>query len=143
MPSNDTILILRLKAVFFYLTQNFWRKIQELGLKTKYQNDPSFSLQTRMIPAFAFATPTDIPDLALYFESTYIRRHMPNCSVVIPSTFSLDMWDYHMMVHQGLPRTTNAVEGWHRSFSAHISCHHPSIWTFLNVLKKEEGLVEV
>ena len=148
----------QVKGCFFHLTQNFWRKIQELGLKTKYQNDPSFALQTRMIPALAFATPTDIPDLfhqlfaqlpsdaydlALYFESTYIGRHMPNSSVVIPSTFSLDMWNYHMTVHQGLPRTTNAVEGWHRSFSAHVSCHHPSIWTFLNVLKKEQGLVEI
>ena len=68
---------------------------------------------------------------------------MPNNSVVIPSTFSLDMWNYHMMVQQGLPRTTNVVEGWHKSFSAHVSCHHPSIWTFLNVLKEEQGLVEV
>ena len=93
----------QVKGCFFHLTQSFWRKIQELGLKTKYQNDPSFALQTRMIPALAFATPTDIPDLfhqlfvqlpsdaydlALYFESTYIGRHMSNSSVVIPSTFS-------------------------------------------------------
>ena len=59
-----------------------------------------------MIPALAFATPTDIPDLfhqlfvqlpsdairrALYLESTYIGRHMPNSYVVITSAFSLDM----------------------------------------------------
>ena len=80
--------------MFFHLTQNVWRKIQELGLKKKYQQDPSFALQIRMIPALAFVTSTEVPelfnqlfmelpptdayDLALYFESTYIGRH-PDC----------------------------------------------------------------
>ena len=40
------------------------------------------------------------------------------------------------MVHYGLPRTTNSVEAWHRSFATHIACHHPS-------KKKVQGLIEV
>ena len=82
----------QVKGCFFHLTQNVWRKIQELGLKKKYQQDSSFALQIRKIPALAFATSTDVPelfnqlfmelptdayDLALYFESTYIGRHIP------------------------------------------------------------------
>ena len=81
----------QVKGCFFHLTQNMWRKIQDLGLKTRYQQDSSFALQVRMIPSLAFATPTDVPhlfselfatlppetyDLALYFERTYIGRHM-------------------------------------------------------------------
>ena len=53
----------QIKGCFFHLTQNLWRKIQELGLKARYQQDPSFALQVRMIPSLAFATPTDVPDL--------------------------------------------------------------------------------
>ena len=45
----------QVKGCFFHLTQNVWRKIQELGLKKIDQQDPSFALQIRMIPAFAFA----------------------------------------------------------------------------------------
>ena len=52
------------------------------------------------------------------------------------------MWNQHFMVRTGLPRTTNAVEAWHRSFGCHMSCHHPSMWRLLNKLK-EQGLVEV
>ena len=47
------------------------------------------------------------------------------------------------MVQHGLPRTNNAVEAWHRSFACHMSCHHPSVWRFLTMLKREQGLVEV
>ena len=87
--------------------------------------------------------PIEAYDLALYFESTYICRHLTDTPIVIPSIFSLELWNNHFMVHFGLPRTTNVVEAWHRSFSTHMSCHHPSLWKFLSVLKKEQGLTEV
>ena len=110
MPSSDAILILRLKVVFFHLTENFGARFRNLGSKQNIKMILVL-LATRMIPALAFATPTYIPylfhqlfaqlpsdayDLALYFESTYIGRHMANSPMVIPSTFSLDMWNYHV-----------------------------------------------
>ena len=148
----------QIKGCFFHLTQNLWRKIQELGLKARYQQDPSFALQVRLIPSLAFATPTDVPDLfshlfatlppesydlALYFERTYIGRHMNNSPIVVPPLFPVKMWNNHFMVHHSLPRTTNSVEAWHRSFTSHMACHHPSIWKFVEVLKKEQDLVEI
>ena len=144
------------KGCFFHLCQNVWRKIQQFGLATRYKQDKEFAIRVRMLPSLAFATPTDIPelfnqlfidlppeayDLALYFESTYIGRHTANSALMSPPLFPLQMWNQHFMVQNGLPRTTNAVEAWHRSFGCHISCHHPSIWKFLDKLKKEQGLV--
>ena len=79
----------------------------------------------------------------MYFEKTYIGRHMTNSPFVFPPLFPIEVWNNHLMVHQGLPRTTNTIEAWHRSFSSHMSCFHPSIWKFLDVLKKEQDLVEV
>ena len=146
------------KGCFFHLCQNVWRKVQQLGLATRYKQDSEFALKVRMLPSLAFATPTDIPelfnqlfmelpletyDLALYFESTYIGRQIANSTLTIPPLFSLKMWNHHFMVRFGLPRTTNAVEAWHRSFGCHMSCHHPSMWRFLDKLKKEQSLVEV
>ena len=76
------------------------------------------------VTSTSIATPTDIPelfnqlfielpieayDLALYFESTYIGRHLTDIPIVIPSTFSLELWKNHCMVHFGLPRTTIVV----------------------------------
>ena len=83
-----------------------------------------------MIPSLAFATPTDVPhlfselfatlppetyDLALYFERTYIGRHMINSPIVVPPLFPIEMWNNHFMVQHSLPRTTNSIEAWHRS----------------------------
>ena len=51
--------------------------------------------------------------------------------------------DYHFDTAYGLPRTTNTVEAWHRSFDATVGCHHPNIWKFISALKREQGLVEV
>ena len=134
----------QIKGCFFHLTQNIWRKVQEFGLQKKYQEDPIFALQIRMIPALAFAPQSDVPELfnqlmmqlptESYFESTYIGRRLDNSSIVLPSLFPLEMWNNQHSVQQGLPRTKNAIEAWHRSFSCLVLCNHPSIWLFLEKL---------
>ena len=124
-----------------------------IRITKKYQEDPIFALQIRMIPALAFAPQSDVPELfnqlmmqlptEAYFESTYIGRRLDNSSIVLPSLFPLEMWNNQHSVQQGLPRTKNAIEAWHRSFSCLVLCNHPSIWLFLEKLKKEQGLVEI
>ena len=42
-----------------------------------------------------------------------------------------------------LPRTNNAVEGWHRGFQVHVSACHPVFWKLLEVLQKEGTVVRV
>ena len=42
-----------------------------------------------------------------------------------------------------IPRTNNAVEGWHRAFLQQVSSHHPTIWKFLDALKREQDLQEI
>lgn len=39
---------------FFHLCQSIYRKIQNIGLSTKYANDPEFNLLARHLPAMAF-----------------------------------------------------------------------------------------
>ncbi|XP_029341812.1 uncharacterized protein LOC115033426 [Acyrthosiphon pisum] len=39
---------------FFHLCQSIYRKIQNIGLSTKYANDPEFNLFARHLPAMAF-----------------------------------------------------------------------------------------
>ena len=51
------------KGCFFHLTQNFWRKIQEIGLQADYVHDEDLALRLRMLPALAFASPFDVPEL--------------------------------------------------------------------------------
>ena len=145
------------KGCFFHLTQNVWRKIQEVGLQADYIQDEYLTLRLRMLPALAFASPFDVPELfpqvieqlnipeatelALYFEQTYVGRTLPGGGQVNP-LFPIEMWNHHHEVPIGIPRTTNAIEPWHRSYNATIGCHHPNIWKFIIALKREKGLVE-
>ena len=108
--------------------------------------DEDLALRLRMLPALAFASPFDVPELfpqvieqvnipeatelALYFEQTYVGRTLPGGGQVNP-LFPIEMWNHHHEAPIGIPRTTNAIEAWHRSYNATIGCHHPNIWKSL------------
>lgn len=44
---------------------------------------------------------------------------------------------------EDLPCNSNFLGGWHNPIQANISCHHPSILKFLNVLRREQAVNEV
>lgn len=44
---------------------------------------------------------------------------------------------------QGLPKTNNSIEGWHRGFQYQISAEHPNIWKFVSAIKREQSLAEL
>ena len=147
-----------MKGCFFHLTQNICRKVQSEGLQNEYQQNPDFALQVKLLSALAFAPPFDVQTLfpvvvqnlpmpvteglVLYFERTYIGRTLPGGAFQQP-IFSIAMWNYHLEALAGYPRTTNAVEAWHRSFNSTVGCHNPTIWKFIQALKLEQGIVEV
>lgn len=147
-----------ISGCFFHLSSNVWKKIQSIGLQDHYNNDAEFALHLRMICALAFLPPDDVINvferltdliqdqygeeanlLIDYFESTYIGRFRRNAPRAAPM-FQLRMWNMFHRTHQEMPRTNNHVEGWHRRFQGLCMCHHPSLWKFLEVLKKEESL---
>ncbi|KAI6650142.1 hypothetical protein LOD99_6059 [Oopsacas minuta] len=142
------------KCCFFHQTQNTWRHVQ-----SDCTHNRELAMRPLKIPTLEFARPADVPDLfeqvsmdlpltseigelVDYFERTYIGRTLATGHHVA-ATFPIGLWNYHFSTPFGLPRTTNAVEAWHRSFNATVGCHHPTIWKFLLALKREQGLVEV
>ena len=146
------------RCCFFHLTQNIWRKVQPAGMQADFNHDEELAMRIRQLPALAFASPSDVPhlfaavvqqlpmpqatELVLYFERSYIGRTLPGGTHQAP-LFPIYLWNFHMDTPFGPPRTTNAVEAWHRNFNATVGCHHPSIWKFITALKREQGLVEV
>ncbi|KAI6651155.1 hypothetical protein LOD99_5506 [Oopsacas minuta] len=147
------------KCCLFHLTQNIWRHVQSVGMQSAYTHDEELAMRIRRIPALAFARPADVPvlfdqvamDLPLtpeigelvdYFERTYIGRTVAS-GYHVAATYPIHLWNNHIGTPLGLPRTTNAVEAWHRSFNATVGCHHPTIWKFILSLKREQSLVEV
>ena len=68
-----------------------------------------------------------------YFERTWISED----ALFPPAT-----WNQHEAVLLGLPRTTNAAEAWHKSFSSHMGVNKPTLWTFLDTIRDQQVLTE-
>ena len=107
-----------------------------------------------MIPAVAFVPieqvgeavdhlqeylPDEAQPILAYFEANYIGRPRADGGRRNP-LFPIEMWSMHQRTIDGLPRTNNHVEGWHRRFQADVGAHHPNFWRFLTVLRREEAL---
>lgn len=48
------------------------------------------------------------------------------------------MWNCHETGLDKLPRTNNAVEGWHSGFNAMVKAN-PLLWSFITQLKTEQS----
>ena len=136
----------------FHLAQSIFRNVQQLGLGNLYQNDLAFRTNIKMISALAFVPVAnvirDFCSLAVqcglaeqpvldYFENTYIGQ--PQRARRNDPIFSPNLWNINSRVIQGLPRTTNAVEGWHNKFNRSLCVTHPSIWKIIYALQKDSA----
>ena len=52
------------------------------------------------------------------------------------------LWNMRLRVADGLPRTNNSVEGWHRAFQSSVSCHHPNIYKHIEHIQAEQDHTE-
>ena len=55
-----------------------------------------------------------------------------------PALFNPWMWNLHENVFACLPRSSYLAEGWHNRFRCLTGCTNPTIWCFIDVLKKEQ-----
>ena len=127
-----------IQGCFYHLSQAIYRKVQSIGLQQEYQTNVDLSLKIRMLAALAFVPVDDIvesfehlaasmPDetqpITDYFEDTYIGRRQRHGRRQPP--FAHTMWSVHNRVEEGLPRTNNHVEGWHRRMQSNVGAYHP------------------
>ena len=147
----------RIQGCFYHLSQAIYRKVQSTGLQQEYQTNEDLNIKIRMLAALAFvpvheivesfehladSMPAEAQPITAYFEDTYIGRQQRR-GHRCPSPFTHDMWSVHNRVEQGLPRTNNHVEGWHRRMQSNVGAYHPNIWHFLDVLRREQSLNQV
>ena len=71
---SQYFLTTKVQGCFFHPCQNIWRKVQKLGLAARYMQDVEFAMKVRMLPALAFATPTDIPEILIAFSCNYLWK---------------------------------------------------------------------
>ena len=132
--------------------------MNEIGLKTYYENFPEFNLALRMLPAVSHVRPahvkaslelvieeiTDVierkqleesvvekmDELAIHFKSTNIENPIANKKLSVP----IEMSNQYDAAGEGVARTTKSVEGWHYGLQAYFSGSTPNIWLLLQII---------
>lgn len=153
---------------FFHICQCIYRQIQALGLQSIYGDDETFAQYMRCLPALAFvpaeevfkryeevkelpffkeklngktAVDVGVQKLLAYFEKTWVG-HFAHNKYVAP-LFPIQLWNVYSLTLAFFPRTNNAVEAWHNAITILFGVHHPSIFNFIEGIKKEQDNSEI
>ena len=145
---------------YFHLCQSMYRRIIAEGLQTAYtdKNNTEVRTKTHMLLALAFVPVEDVentfeelretmPDSMInvvdYFELNYIHgRQRRNGRGSAPPRFPLSLWNQREATITGQHRTNNVSEGWHHRFALMVGKSHPSLFSLLSVLQKEQHDVD-
>lgn len=146
------------KGCQFHLSQAVLRKVGQLGLKDRFQNDVDFNLLVKSLTALSFVPEDEVLDrfqeladafpdddnsqeLLVYFEATYIRgRDLGRNRGHAPARYPPEMWNHSIDALGCAPKTTNAVEGFHTALDSLFLCDHPSMWKLLEGLRKDMAI---
>ena len=144
------------QGCFFHFSQSIWRKTQDVGLAALYVQDPEVRKRVKSLLSLAFLRPAEVAstfdeifdeynddprldELFGYFEATYVGRK-PNRGPRRRPRYSIESWSVRARTLQGIPRTNNKVEGFHRGLQSMFDGPKPTMWRFLTGLKKEHSL---
>lgn len=147
-----------IKGCFFHFCKALYRKIQE-KYQTRYACDTNFMHSCKMVMALAYAPPgemrilydslvksegfphDDLADFLTYFEETWLGYKKNRNRTIVKPRFSTELWNIFERTIENLPRTNNAVEGWHGAFNSETE-PHAHIYKFISKIKMEQGLQE-
>ncbi|XP_058799990.1 uncharacterized protein LOC131669250 [Phymastichus coffea] len=149
-----------IRLCFFHLRQSIYRKIQSEGLQQQYgdPNDNSIREAAHSMCALAYVPPDNVPEIfdlfqnempeefipiATYFEINYVRGiRAIGRRKAVRVRYAPALWNQYNSVLQGVARTNNASEGWHNRFQILVGRRHPSLYSFLTEIQKEQADVE-
>ena len=94
--------------------------------------------------------PDNLTGVVDYFDATYVSgtsRGIPcrngNMRMRhVPPRFPPSVWNVHEATLAGVDRTNNVCESWNNSFRHLVGHTHPSLWTVIGSLQKDNSNVE-
>ena len=117
---------IRLSRYLFHLAQNIHRKIRSLGIAVIYSQDENVQLfpfvkKEKLEGLFMFLKsrdgfPKELDPLYGYFFDNYIGTVNQQRAGVV--NFPNQIWNCIHNMLEDLPRTNNAIEGWHSAFDS-------------------------
>ncbi|CAF1113399.1 unnamed protein product, partial [Brachionus calyciflorus] len=146
---------------FFHFKKSIWRHIQADGLVVDYcdlsNENNLIRLYCKLIACLAFVPPEDVIEAFVvikkqapiklnkiykYFEDNYIGgKGRGKSQIRREPRFSIDLWNCFSRTKDGLPRTTNNLEGWHNALQSSIRTH-PHLLSLIDTIKQEQSNTE-
>lgn len=130
-----------IKGCFFCLIQHLRKHLSEVHLLNRYNRDPNFALQARMVTSVAFVPETDIgyalvnlenylsaelEPITNWFTNTYIGK-LRNNGTRVPPLFPFEVWSVYERTLVGADRTNNFAEACHKKLQLGYGVAHPTI----------------
>ncbi|KAK6089233.1 hypothetical protein P3W45_001786 [Vairimorpha bombi] len=78
--------------------------------------------------------PNDLNVLYSYFYDKYIRED---------ARFSRELWHSRNIIGYNIPKTNNAIEGWHRTFNSTFGSSKYSFPLIVYRMKNEEDVIRI
>ncbi|KFD50538.1 hypothetical protein M513_08606 [Trichuris suis] len=91
--------------------------------------------------------PEEASDVTDWFESTYVHGRIRSrlrgpATARTPPLFPPAMWSVYDTTRDGLPRTQNSTEAWHRRWQVLVGGGHVAVYWAIEELRKEQRRVE-
>lgn len=142
----------QISGCLFHLNQAIDRKVKENRLATFYSTSNTAKKFVRALSCLTFVKraeiinmynllrahsdfPTELIPVYDYFFQTYLGTNI----VLYP----LDVWHQLDYFERDIPRTNNAIEGWHNSFSSSFGSSRFSFTLMIEKLKDEEDFIRI
>ena len=140
-----------LRGCLFHLMKNFRLHLGAAGLLSRYDNDAMFSLHARMIIALAFVPignldvafdalteelPQELQPMLNWLEDNYLGRPFGRNRRRRAPMFPPQLWNVYDRVLNDQDRTNNHAEAAHRRLQVELDMDHPSIWRFIDGLRR-------
>lgn len=136
----------------FHLGQNLQRKIKELNLFSHYKQNNNFRLSIKALLALSYVQPEKIVEtfnvlpslyfydqlvnpVYLYFYNNYIKN-FENARI------NYKIWNHYNLFSLNVPRTNNAIEGWHNAFNGSFFSSKYSFVNLISKLKEDEENIQ-
>jgi hypothetical protein len=144
------------RGCLFHFDQTIWRHVVEAGLKNEYETvDSPVRRDVVTLMALPFVPLDDLvevfediteemdprlDDIVTNLETNYVKGVQRRRRLIAPR-FRPEVWNTYEATLGGEQRTNNSVEGWHNHLQLFMVVRHPTIWRFLENLRKEENQI--
>lgn len=143
---------------FFHYAQSIYRRLSTLGFSSQYKTEPSFSKTIKKLFVLPFFSLDRIKAAYESIESEIFEYNNPKLLEFLEyykrtffgtkdmygdyknSLYHPQNWNCSKRTMLNILRTTNNVEGWHRSFNESCVVANPNIAVVIGVMKDEEEL---